>query len=466
MSSFDQGKPLRILFVNRMASMERGGGETFDLEMIRHLVGLGCRVTLLTGHPLFGRAVLGPKDWWGQSEEGEDCRLQTVDCRLLGGDTGGSDGSTVYSLRSNVFSLRSPYTGWFPWDKVRGGWRLRAWDFSCFERAAARWVAARADEFDVVQVCELPELVSELKRRAFPRPVVMRVTAPNVYDPTGGTQKADAVIASGTSIAKYHAGPRPDCVEVPNGVDVTRFRPQATDFRIRHGIGPDEFVVLYVARFQAFKNHAMLVEAFRLFRESLPAGAKARLVLVGSGPLRTRVEAQVAAAGLSQSVLFLGEIMFAELPAIYAASDLKAISSDYESFCFAVIEAMASGLPVVSTDCGWVPRLMGRGGGDGRLTMSDGPLAIGDCPSSLAHRPSPLAHRPSSIEPGGWITPVGDAPAFAAALREAWENPDVRAAKGRANRLTAEERHTWTASARKLLDLYQRLCPVPVLPKA
>ena len=60
--------------------------------------------------------------------------------------------------------------------------------------------------------------------RRFPRPVVMRVTAPNVYDPWHGMAQADAVIASGTSMAKLRAGPRPDCVEVPNGVDVTRFR--------------------------------------------------------------------------------------------------------------------------------------------------------------------------------------------------------------------------------------------------
>ena len=400
---------LRILFVNRMASMERGGGETFDLEMMRHLVGLGCRVSVLTGLPLFGRAKLGPGDWW-------------------------TEPTSDFGFRISDFQIRTPYTGWFPWDKVRGGWRLRAWDFSCFERAAARWVTARPDDFDIIQVCELPELVSELKRRSFPRPVVMRVTAPNVYDPTGGTQKADAVIASGTSIAKYHAGPRPDCVEVPNGVDVTRFRPHASEFRARHGIGADEFVVLYVARFQAFKNHAMLVEAFRQFCAKLPPGAKVRLILAGSGPLRERVETQAAEAGLREQVLFLGEVAFADLPDVYAAADLKAISSDYESFCFAAIEAMATGLSVVSTDCGWVPKLLGK--------------------SEIRNPKSEICDAS-----GGWITPVGDAPAFASALFEAWKHPDVRAAKGRVNRQAAEERHTWTASARKLLELYRRLNP-------
>lgn len=387
--------PLRVLFINRMASLERGGGETFDLEISRHLEQLGCAVSYLSGIPLFSGAR-----------------------------------TPIPHPRSHL--IRSPFTGWFPWDKVRGGWRLRTWDLGCFERAAARWVLARPGAYDIVQICELPQLVARLKAGRCPCPVVMRVTAPNVYDPWRGTLQADAVIASGTSIAKLREGERPDCVDVPNGVDTARFRPHASDFRVRHGIAADDFVLLYVARFQAFKNHAMLVESFRLFLAQAPAGLSARLVLVGSGPLRARVEAQAAAAGLAGRVLFLGETPFAELPGVYAAADLKVISSDYESFCFAAIEAMASGLAVVSTDGGWVPNLIGKTGG--------GPSEHGIWDAA-----------------GGWVTPVGDAAAFAGALLEAWRNPEQRAAKGRANRSAAEARHTWTASARRLRDLYQRL---------
>lgn len=385
----------RVLFVNRMASLERGGGETFDLEISRHLEPLGATVSYLSGRPVWS----GPR-------------------------------SPIAHPRAHL--LRTPYTGWFPWDKVRGGWRLRVWDYACFERAAARWIAARVADFDVVQACELPLLVSELKRCRFPRPVVMRVTAPNVYDPWQGMAQADAVIASGTSMAKLRAGPRPDCVEVPNGVDVTRFRPHASDFRARHGLADDDCVLLYVARFQDFKNHRVLVEALANLRHRLPAAPRLRLVLAGSGPLRARVEAQAAAAGLSDAVLFLGEVNFTDLPAVYAAADVMVISSDYESFCFAAIEAMASGLPVVSTDCGWVPNLLGR---------------------------SPGAPAAAAVErvPGGWVTPVGQAEPLAAALAAAVQDPATRRAVGLANRATAEQRHTWTASAEKLIALYRRL---------
>ena len=50
--------PLRALFVNRMACLERGGGETFDLEMARHLEKLGVRTSFLSGAPLFGAPAL------------------------------------------------------------------------------------------------------------------------------------------------------------------------------------------------------------------------------------------------------------------------------------------------------------------------------------------------------------------------------------------------------------------------
>jgi len=263
-------------------------------------------------------------------------------------------------------------------------------------------------------VCELPNLVHWLKQRASRLPVVMRLTAPNYHDPRGGVQQADALIASGTSIQKLRERGLVDVVDIPNAVDAERFRPQPSDFRPRHGIRRDEFVALYVARFQAFKNHAMLIEAFARFAQERPAS---RLVLAGSGPLRERVERQAAERGVAGQVLFLGEVPFAELPAVYAAADVKVISSDYESFCFAAIEGMSAGLPVLTTDCAWVPRL-----------VSDG---------------------------AGLVTPVGDARAFASGLLKLADNPALRQRMGAAGRQQVLERHTWPASADKLMHLYR-----------
>ncbi len=373
----EPGKPLRVLFVNRMAGLERGGGETFDLEISRHLAQAGAQVTFLCGAPLLRPAPM-----------------------------------PVPGARA----LRTPWLRRFPWDKVRGGWRVRQLEFEIFEWRAARWIAQRADEFDVIQVCELPNLVHWLKRRGVKTPVVMRLTAPNYYDPRGGVAQADALIASGASIERLRERGQARVVDVPNAVDAERFRPQPSDFRKRRGIGRDEFVALYVARFQAFKNHALLIDAFARFVADHPA---ARLLLAGSGPLRERTEQQAVERGVADKILFLGEVPYAELPAVYAAADAMAISSDYESFCFAAIEAMAMGLPVLTTDCAWVPRLVADG--------------------------------------AGLVVPVGDPAAFAAGLKKLADNPALRQRLGAAGHQHVLERHTWPASAAKLLALHREV---------
>ena len=376
MSPAGPSRPFRVLFVNRMACLERGGGETFDLEISRHLARAGAQVTCLCGAPL----------------------LRPPPLPVAGART-----------------LRTPWLRRFPWDKVKGGWRVRQLEFELFEWRAARWIARHAAEFDVIQICELPNLVHWLKQCGVKTPVVMRLTAPNYYDPRGGVRQADALIASGTSIQKLRELGL-EVADIPNAVDADRFRPQPSDFRKTHGIGRDEFAALYVARFQAFKNHAMLLEAFALFTREHPA---ARLVLAGSGPLRERCEQQAKALGIAGQVLFLGEVPFDDLPSVYAAADVKVISSDYESFCFAAIEAMSAGLPVLTTDCAWVPRLVADG--------------------------------------AGMVVPVGDAEAFAAGLKKLADNPALRQRMGAAGRQQVLERHTWPASAEKLLGLYRRL---------
>jgi glycosyltransferase involved in cell wall biosynthesis len=383
---------MRILFVNRMLSMERGGGETFDLEIAKHLQQLGCEISFLSGIPIFsGSRIANP--------------------------------FSGFRSPASSFTLRSPYFGWFPWDRVKGGWRLRVADFWMFERRAMRWALRRQDQFDVIQVCELPTFVAEWKRRCRV-PVVMRLTAPNYMDRAGAIRRADAVIASGETVTRVRAGDRPDCVDVPNAVDAERFKPQVSDFRRGAGIAADEFVVLYVARFQDFKNHRLLVDAFFKVAAQVP---RSRLVLAGSGPLRRRIEQQVLELGLAGRVIFLGEVPFAQLPDIYAAADVKAISSDFESFCFAALEAMAAGLPLVTTDCGWVPALIGRTGSvTGRV-------------------------------PGGIVVPLRDAGALSEALAALARDPALRAEMGVWNRQRAMEQYGWDASAHKLMDIYKNV---------
>src|SRR5205823_6094401 len=96
------------------------------------------------------------------------------------------------------------------------------------------------------------------------------------------------------------------------------------------------------------KNTALLLRAFARLAPSLPA---ARLVLAGkaSSAYLPRLVGQL---GLEGRVDFLGYRPDAEMPGIYRQASVFAIPSDQEGLCIAGLEAMASGLPVVSTRCG------------------------------------------------------------------------------------------------------------------
>ncbi len=447
---------LRILFINRMASMERGGGETFDLEIARHLAQMGHQITFLSGISLFGRARLPigsrKSEVRGQRSEvrsrKSEVRGQRSEVRSQKSDLGPPTSELRY-LTS--VTLRAPMFPWFPWDRVKAGWRLRVAEFWLFEKLAARWAWKHRDQFDIIQVCELPTFVSSFKSRIsnpesrIPK-LVLRLTAPNAYDPSGGIQKADALIASGTSIAKIRASVRPDCHDIPNAVDTTRFCPQESAFRIRHGMAPEDMVLLYVARFQDFKNHALLIKAFALMARQV---SKARLVLVGSGPLLDSIRTQVKEAGLTDRVLFLGEVPFDDLPAVFAAADVKVISSQYESFCFAAVEAMASGLPVVTTDCGWVPGLIGD-----TMAPIEKQWVYAD--------PDPAGRFADDVEgkrirevPGGLVTSRADPLSLAKAGLRLLESSDMRRRMGAWNRDKAVRDHGWEASAGKLEAVYE-----------
>lgn len=361
--------------------MARGGGETFDLEIGARLERLGCRVSYLAGRPLVRRppVVLGHRrvDW-----------------------------------------LRTPDLTWVPWDRLRGGWRLRTLDFQLFERRAAtraRWLEGGTD---VIQVCELAWFVGWYKRLGGRTPVVLRLTAPDFYDPLGGVNAADAVIASGATVNRVRRSLRADCVAIQNGVDPELFSPGASAFRHVHGIPADALVILMVARFHYVKRHDLVLDAFaRLCRAGFP---DARLVLAGSGPLERRVRRQAAEYRLGSRVIFLGETPFSDMPEVYRAADLAVIASEYESFCFAALEAMACGLALVTTDTEWVPRLIGR-------------------------------------EQGGLVVPRGDVAALARAFETLGRRPELRSGMGRWNRREVERRYTWDGSARRLLELYREL---------
>lgn len=144
---------------------------------------------------------------------------------------------------------------------------------------------------------------------------------------------------------------------IENGVDTARFRPGTAS---EPWMAPGAFVIGTVGRLQDVKDHATLVRAFARLRQMLPARRHAlRLVIVGDGPLLGKLADQVAAAGLRDCVWLAGPRT--DVAAVMRSFSLFALSSIAEGTPVTLLEAMATGLPVVATGVGGIPALVGDG---------------------------------------------------------------------------------------------------------
>jgi glycosyltransferase involved in cell wall biosynthesis len=125
------------------------------------------------------------------------------------------------------------------------------------------------------------------------------------------------------------------------GVDTARFHPEHRDEALRDswGAGPDTPVILSVGRVAPEKNLHVVIDAYRALARRVP---QARCVIVGDGPGRAALEAA------NPDVIFAGTRRGDELAAFYASADLFVFPSLTETFGNVVLEAMASGIPVVA----------------------------------------------------------------------------------------------------------------------
>lgn len=155
-----------------------------------------------------------------------------------------------------------------------------------------------------------------------------------------------------------------------HGVDVDAIaarRSERAAARAEHGLGDDDVVVVSVANLRANKDHATMLRAARRLVDD---GVPVTFLSVGQGPLEDELRAVKDELGLGDRFRFLG--YQADPVRVLAAGDLFCLSSRYEGLPIALLEAVAMGLPAVSTAVGGVPAAV-TDGVEGRLVQAGDP---------------------------------------------------------------------------------------------
>jgi glycosyltransferase involved in cell wall biosynthesis len=147
-----------------------------------------------------------------------------------------------------------------------------------------------------------------------------------------------------------HVGavPRHKIRYIPNGVDTERFKPNLEDrLKVRKELGVDGFVWLAVGRFDPQKDYPNMLQAFA---RVVHKHSNAILLIVGDGPLRETMENMARELGAEKYVKFLG--IRRDIPQLMNAADAYVMSSSWEGMPNVLLEASATGLPIVATDVG------------------------------------------------------------------------------------------------------------------
>jgi len=175
--------------------------------------------------------------------------------------------------------------------------------------------------------------------------------------------------------------------QIYNGVDQFNFLPGTNrDLTLApYGfVSEDSIVIGTVGRLAAVKDQASLIAAFEMLLNAIPEyRGRLRLIVVGDGPMREALQRQVQELGIQESTWMTGDRQ--DVPALLQLLDLFVLPSLGEGISNTVLEAMATGLPVVVTDVGGNPELV-EDGVNGRLVPVNDRQALANVMEQLVWR--------------------------------------------------------------------------------
>jgi len=231
-------------------------------------------------------------------------------------------------------------------------------------------------KFDVFHVHQMGWLasVTVICGRMLGRPVALKLTSTEDFGiqslvsdrPTARYQcrlhrKIDICLATSDRAAREAISfgiPSENIKRIPNLLDTDRFRPPNPEDRgaVRRGLGVRrEFLAIAVSRLDPVKQYEVMFEAWERFAQGKE---QVRLVIVGDGPIESELREKAAKSSVSSSIDFVGAV---EDPANwYQASDIFLLSSRLEGLSNSLMEALSSGLPVISTRVSGSEDVMGE----------------------------------------------------------------------------------------------------------
>ena len=168
---------------------------------------------------------------------------------------------------------------------------------------------------------------------------------------------------------------------IPNAVDVEGFQLSGTpDDALKARLGLAGRTVLgFVGSFYAYEGLDLLLDAFAAMHAGQP---DLRVLLVGGGPQDANLKAQAQRLGVADKVVFTGRLDRDQMAALYRDADLTLNPSRVDNMPVSVLEAMACGVPVVTTDVGGIPFLVSHER-TALLVPADAPQAMADSQTSM-----------------------------------------------------------------------------------
>lgn len=188
-------------------------------------------------------------------------------------------------------------------------------------------------------------------------------------------------------LINYYKVPENKIRVIHNGVDVNKFKPAVDRRKVKEELGfnPDDLAILSVGRLYARKGLFTLIESMPAVVKHFP---NAKFIISGKGQSdeMRKLIAHADKLGVKNNIIFTGYYPDRKLPKLYQAADVFAFSTFYEHHPFAVLEALATGLPVVTTTVGGIPETI-TSGKNGFLVEPFNPKALSEKILNLLEHP-------------------------------------------------------------------------------